>query len=286
MFTLASKKKPIFLLADKSADRAAFFAASSDSHKLIQMQSLHRNKVASAKREFRRISDTCDRLAQRKKCFQPLAQLEKRTDELQSRYLAIRDQAARAQQLGKLIESIRTGKSVVRRSQDRLGCLASLKQPPTVDSTNSLSQLIKRLQQARARASYLTSQSACLNRTRPFPEISDVSRPMDLVARLAAARAAAAKARSRLDALARLESPPEDQATEARALKECLTRLGQTKQTAEQHKKSLIQFGIEHEEAKQAIRQMCDGRRVCPTCLQPLAADSILDASDLDSAAQ
>ena len=221
---LGEQKTPIFLLADKSADRAAFFAASSDSHRLIQMQSLHRQKVTIAKREFRKVTDRCEQLQLLAGKYQPLEPLGERLDRLESQYAEISRNELRQNRLRELLERLRATGRQTEFAQQKAAALQGLSLPPEQTKTNQLRKLVESLQTAGQRKMRVKQLQQVLSDLQTPPASSDHSRLKRLLNQIRKWESVARSASIGCAVFQQLKEPPVEAGQNSRAEEQAARR--------------------------------------------------------------
>lgn len=280
------QKQPIFLLGDSSADRAAFFASSSDTYKLIEMQTLHRNKVSLAKRDHRASLQKQEQLQAKLKTLDPLDALEKRVTDVEEQFEALSVNLALEDKLSDLIARIDSA----RRSEFRYTTLCrrfrKLKSPPQLVTTDPLKQLTEKLLATKSSLHRSQAETDCLK---------SLGKPLGLTETAALEKTTRnlSAAKMRLDNWARktkvldhLQELPDTQKTISKfeRLDKLCGSIQETTKSIESSKKNLIRIAVKLEESIAAIRTAYEKLDICPTCQQKIDVDHLIDKCGLTSA--
>ncbi len=241
------QKDPIFLLNTSPGKRATFFASSSDTIKLIEMQNLHKKKVQDAKWKEARLKQDEARHSARLTRLEPVQQLGERLDKLEAAHSEIaREQEliAGLKQKIKLLEKaiqevadwnaaaeavrpltepprleetapLQTLLANLRKQERHIGlerargeALQALQAPPALTDTGPLNLLIHSLQETDKRLAENRSRTRAVRGLQPPPVLQDTSQLQSLVSRCQELARAQARCRAELGQLSRVGEPP------------------------------------------------------------------------------
>ncbi len=150
-----TQREPVFLLNDSPGAAADFFASSSDAIRLVEMQSLHKQRVKQANLDQKRLTGEIAGVSDTLAALQPLEQALSELDRIEIRYRAWQDEQARIESLNITIRAWHCQQSAMIAQQRRLAELKPLHQPPNLTDVRSLRQLV----------SAIVNETATLNRT-------------------------------------------------------------------------------------------------------------------------
>ena len=194
------QKRPVFLLDEASSRRAAFFASSSDSARLIEIQSLHRQKVREARAEERVLLARADLLERRLESLQPLGEITAALERVESLYREQEDGRGCILRLSDLGRRYRNAVVAAAAWERKTASLAGLEAPPVLAPTPRLRGCISQLAERVAAIPRMGAVAAAANPLSAPPELGDTGRLRRLCLQLAQVQ----RGRSVHRALARL----------------------------------------------------------------------------------
>jgi exonuclease SbcC len=169
------QKSPIFLLHPKEASGAAsFFASSSDAVRLVQMQTLHRQKAMRAQGRKRDLESEAEKIAAELEALGPAVDLERRVQEIDSRYELLMQLGAEIEQTALAEAGIRRQTSVATRHAALADALGPLAAPPDLEATQPLFEHCANQTAAIGRCELATAVDEALAALPALPRLSDV----------------------------------------------------------------------------------------------------------------
>ena len=167
------QKSPIFLLNESGTRAATFFASSSDAERLLQMQRLHRTKVADDKKEEQKRTAKLTELDSKLSTLSPLEAIAAQLAQVDSRYTQITGDLTKTQQLEELnIRLTRTGHRRAHHNEQKEAAHA-LSAPPVLGDEESIERLIRRYKGALCRRDTATRQAEALANVNAPPLLAD-----------------------------------------------------------------------------------------------------------------
>ncbi|MFP3982131.1 MAG: AAA family ATPase [Desulfurivibrionaceae bacterium] len=307
------QKDPIFLLNTSPGKRAAFFASSSDTIKLIEMQGLHKRRVQDAKGREGRLVREEERYKKRLEKLAPVEVINDRLNTLEADYKALDQRLAGIAELGRIIGDLAGAGQQVRRWQDVLGTIEGLPQPPVLEDSVSLAETLRKMEKIRISILHRKEQSRILSSLTGPPEIFDTPGLRDMLVRLRKYSLEISREEERTSVLENCPQPPvmEDPGAlselirkmaeagqEVRSQAEvesCLSVLEQPpelfdvsglrdylaiRDKAEKDRRNRqAEFAKAKQEVKQAekdFREFIDRTGICPTCGQDMDFNRLL----------
>lgn len=166
------QKDPIFLLNGTPSQRAAFFASSSDAAKLIEMQSLHKQKVSDARKDLRDKESREAELLGKIEHLSPIDSLQEKLSKARVAKAEITKQQDRIQRMQTTITRLREQRSAV----TALGRLATLLRQlpdsePHYHSVALLEPCVKHIRESRTRVETETLRLRALAQLPSFPDL-------------------------------------------------------------------------------------------------------------------
>lgn len=201
------QKSPIFLI-DREADTAAFFSTASDAEKLIEMQKLHKTKVADRRRQLVETKNDLANLDARLAALSPLDDVgarleaiaadEKDLDRLDQEIVALEES----------LEQTRRQEQGVQFHQQAVAAIAPLQAPPPLVETDPIESLAAQLRQTLEKVAFHAKAAEVLCSLSTAPEQADTAPLAESLERFDSAGRAVAKAGARAAALKLLADPP------------------------------------------------------------------------------
>ena len=137
-----AQKTPIFLLGDKGSAAARFFASSSDATRLVEMQKLHKDKHAEAKRDKRRLEAESSQLNVELSALEPIVPLDAQLEEAEQAYALLLKETAAIEELDRQLQGIIRQSATLDRLEALADALAVLTPPPELPSVERLEEAI------------------------------------------------------------------------------------------------------------------------------------------------
>ncbi|MCC5876760.1 MAG: AAA family ATPase [Candidatus Sumerlaeia bacterium] len=202
------QKSPVFLLDQPASRAAVFFAASSDAQRLLEMQTVFKNKVTAKRRESNQITADMERLDGELARLAPLVNIAPHLDELQKDHDAIRRTHEDCMERERLLASLQADVQRAHSIRSRVNALADLKAPPVLDDDATLEALYTELKTGTAAGAHLQDQLTALAplQSPPIPE-DDVTLDRDLTT-LERTVAARKELHQQVDVYKQLTDPP------------------------------------------------------------------------------
>ena len=307
------QKKPIFLLDESPARRATFFASASDTIKLIEMQSLHRQKVRDAKTEEKRLAKEKSRLNRRLETLAPLERLDERLQHLEQTYAAIQAADSRIEGLSRLFREIEQTNnrvdewtdtqsaaqslsappaleatealertigrfqnlaSLAQKTEEDSDRLAGLAMPPDLSDTRPLSDIIARMNEAEMRQRRYQKHAAMLTQIFAPPEIHPLEALSSLISRLSNAENDVFRKKQRVKLLGGLTEPPAS--ADTKNLERLIARIEEGQQNVTRRLAEANQIGHEASNIEAELRRFIEQTRICPTCGQRMDPEQFM----------
>ncbi|MBU1248335.1 MAG: AAA family ATPase [Proteobacteria bacterium] len=207
---IGNQRKPIFLLADDSADTrmAEFFAASSESAHLLAMQKLLKNRIREAKTEEKGLLRRMDGLATDLDRLVPLPDLS-----LELARAAEMDEATRRSgqflpQLEAMLDRDRALRSTLDRSQARSVQMVGLAPPPVIHDTPALEQVLGFVETLGTRIAMGSKRQLALSSLAEPPELHSTTLVAEIILKHNELTSQVKKLAIRSSELANLQEPP------------------------------------------------------------------------------
>ena len=269
------QKSPIFLLGDKPTDRAAFFASSSDTAKLIEMQQLHRNKIKDANAQQTTIREEQARFEKRRDILEPCTEIELAVEQAEKQFIEVEQHRAAIRSLSELINRLDSAKDLCRRHDSVNRALKSLEQPPSLTSTEPTRQLVSYIVEHRKKRDLAGRQIQSLSNCEPPPEIEKVEALLPVIDRIQKLQQQRGLNQTKLEVLEQLTSIPGNEIEQQISpLKRLIESLSNTTENVSREKKKLVKHELEKAEAEAALRNNLEDLDTCPTCGQRIDVET------------
>ena len=304
------QKQPIFLLNDRSSDRAAFFASSSDTCKLIEMQELHRNRIKDAKRSHKTKTAKQQQLSKQAEIYQALDEINTEFAELESELVEIESAQNLALAIHQKLKQFEKLQSEVAFHSLLKQSFTDLQKPPKLKETAQLESVINQLlsnrhakahnhnllqvlKQVEATPQFiptkhlttLTHQIDHLQKTinvekyrakvlralQTPPSVQETRPIQQLIQQLVSAARRVSAATRQLDALGDLRTPEGNLRLSDPRLAELVDSLQVAKTKVDQLQTTLDQRNRELDEIEREIERKFREFEACPTCGQAIA---------------
>ncbi len=269
----AQQKSPIFLI-DREADTAAFFSTASDAEKLIEMQKLHKTKVADRRRQVVETKNDLAILESRLTALSPLDDLAIHLQSLadQEKDLARLDQEIVA--LEEWLEQTHRQEQGVQFHHHQLAALAVLQPPPSLAETDPLARHLDHLESARREVAKSGASVTALSSLADPPTPHDTRPLHEFLHRLAAAATALDATNGRSTVLATLLPPPAQE--DPVPLADFLARFSAATAAKLQLRNSLDDVTTQLKSIEADIAAWLWANPNCPTCGQPTTREHFL----------
>lgn len=313
------QKTPIFLLDEDACERkaAAFFAASSDAEKLMEMQQKHREKVRNAKALHK---DACEELERSEKVLNTLAPIEellpslervelayeliqKETAEIRrleeaiaqlhrQEFTRLRYQAQCATLAGlaavpaladdaaldRLIRGIETVRAGADRARGITECVTPMLGPPTLADTQALEQMVAALDGAARRYREVLAGCAALEHLQKVPDLADVDALAILGRQLRTAEREAARLMATRDALERLADAPV--LADVTAFEPFISGFNEHLRRAQRVAVDVVELGKQIDGVEASLRAWAEANPTCPVCGGVIDPDRVLASEE------
>ena len=169
----ADQKKPVFLLDGTAGQRAAFFASSSDAAKLIEMQSLHKNKLGDAQRQVKEKQRRENTLLGRIEKLKPLESIESEIAIADRESAEIRKSDQLIQKLDDIVSEIRLAQHQSSHYSELTRCLNGVGEKPDFAEATPLQEMLQQLRLATIEKNYNGHSLGALQGLPDLPKQSD-----------------------------------------------------------------------------------------------------------------
>ena len=203
------QKSPVFLLNDSGKAAAQFFASSSDAVRLVEMQSMHKNRVRDAKRDRDRLESEKQQLVEDSEALEPLAEMEQRITQCEALFKEIHQSAEKIEHVQILIGAISELSLEIDLHQAKTESFEFLAEPPEFGDSKSLEQTVSSLRALDLTVEVATATLNTFAQLQPAPRIEDESGLAALVADFAAAERRFEFASASASAYSDLTTPPQ-----------------------------------------------------------------------------
>lgn len=203
------QKYPIFLLDRPESHAAQFFASSSDAHKLMEMQALHRQKVYDHKQDGKRLEGRAkkqeDQLAQ----LEPVPELDERLKQIEGKYSQLRELTQQLKGLEASEGELRRLHDEVRQLDAERRAMVPLTPPPALDDPRPLTSLIQRMQDTASAAQMASDELLSLTGLVSPPAMADTQSLAEHITRLEHLDQTRAQLKCEATILLPLHEPPQ-----------------------------------------------------------------------------
>lgn len=217
------QKKPIFLLNESPARRATFFASSSDTIKLIEMQNQHRRKVQNARARETELVRREAELAGRLEKLAPVDAIGERLAAMDRSYEQIVADSDAIEALRQGVAGLESRRQSVDRHLQVVQAAAGLTAPPQLEPVSPLQQLIAEMDRKTGTIARESGRQAALQALAPPPVLADTAPMHVAIDRLAQLQGIAEKNRAVRQAAEPLAPPP--QLADTKALRDLIDQM-------------------------------------------------------------
>jgi energy-coupling factor transporter ATP-binding protein EcfA2 len=214
----ARQKAPIFLLDAPGSQAAAFFAASSDASRLIEMQRRHREKVTERRREQARVRAEIARIEREEAALAPVAGAGEALAGAEAERRAIESEAAAIERLEALVERLRVTEGRRAAAAARARALGALGGPPALEPDAQVEGAARALARLDAALASARGRAGAAARLRPPPPVepeTEVGQAVRAIGRAHALFASTRRAAAALGALRPVPAVAEEAPLEA-----------------------------------------------------------------------
>lgn len=169
------QKNPIFLLNGTSGQRAAFFASSSDAAKLIEMQNLHKSKLADCNRNLKEYQKRESNFLLRLEKLRPIKELEEDLEQAKATETQLAHTDQQIQRLQSLLKNLQRETQQQVKCQQVLKSVSGLREPPRLHELGELTKLTDKIGHAQITRAKSLQKLTILSGTPTPPEFADVT---------------------------------------------------------------------------------------------------------------
>ena len=169
------QRSPIFLLGDKEKAAAQFFASSSDAIRLVEMQSLHKNKVRKSNHEVERLKEEREKLETEIEILTPLEKIREAANECQTQYDELQKSTAKTKQLQSDVKQLSTSLVLNAVLAARSKVLSVVPDPPQIAQTAGMKSDLLQLKKLQQKKSYVEKSGQVLDTLRNPPTINNTT---------------------------------------------------------------------------------------------------------------
>jgi exonuclease SbcC len=194
-----TQKAPIFLLSSSAANAARFFASSSDAIRLVEVQKRHKEKLAQAQGEKKRLEAESRQINAELEHLEPIVEVHDRLETAEQQFQELVDAEQLLTQTTATADLLETRLAELKHVQTRAAALKPLIEPPRLPPLAPLETLIEQLDSSTRDVALLTARVAALVNLNSPPAQHDVQTPAQLATQIerVAGEAAAVEARRR-----------------------------------------------------------------------------------------
>ncbi|MFQ5795306.1 MAG: AAA family ATPase [Candidatus Bipolaricaulia bacterium] len=310
----AEQKSPIFLLNASPSHAAGFFASSSDAIRLIEMQSLHKQKVTEARRDKQRLREEAEKVTEVLEKLEPVPNLQDEVGKAESEHATLLNLAWQVEEVEKLVKELHATTRLLSRHDAVAQKLGALEAPPKLESPDPLAQLIKHLERTQQRRQYEAGRTKALGPLAESPPPVDIEPLTHLIRGLQQQTQATVAAQSRTEKLASLDSPPQmedenalndtifaleaaqydvqrwhwrhellqevqtiPETIDTSPLSQLIDSLEQADADVKKYKKATQAAKKKLQQAEQSLRDWAESNGICPTCGGRVDPDQLVE---------
>jgi exonuclease SbcC len=221
-----TQKSPIFLLGSSASNAAKFFASSSDAIRLVEIQKLHKEKLAEAQREKGRLENESKQLDTELGLLEPVVELDRQLERVEQAFDELSQHDARVLAAARCQAALEVQTLQFAHHSAETDALSRLAAPPEFAATEPLERLIQSLLAAQHKQDQALALSAALTALAEPPTLHELARVERLIDGLATAALRVARGIDEGQVLSHLAAPPVLNDTDALAsLSQRLTTL-------------------------------------------------------------
>ena len=311
---VGEQKTPIFLLNSTPANRAAFFASSSDAGKLIEMQKNHKKRTSESKTEERVLARNQTNLQSRVEALQPLSELEPSLKEVEELYTGLEEHTAAIQRLKQSLLKIESAEQSVVLLQRKSDALGKIPAPPTELPAKSLRRMVSSLESESLRQSCEAAVGKTLSQLTAAPAEHNLNSLSQIINRIQALDNQEKKDHHLQQSLSELSRPPQMNSTESlnrilqqivstskslyfcnqtsdairnllpvpqaidfQSIEKSIETIEQTQLEIQNHEQNSQLVKEQLADAESQLHSVADELEVCPVCKQTVDADLLIE---------
>lgn len=167
------QKKPIFLLGETPSCAAQFFASSSDAATLIEMQKLHQQSTADAKRQSKQLTEEVVQLARELAALAPIDEIDAGLVGLESAYRTVESVDAKIAHLAGSLAELRSADRSLQLIRARARAMAALAPVPVMGDVAALTRCARSIAAMALEVERTQHVAGALGRMQPQPTFGD-----------------------------------------------------------------------------------------------------------------
>lgn len=268
------QKEPVFLVKDRERAAAEFFSASSDAGRLMEMQSLHRQKILHARKERTRFSTEARQLESDIEVLEPVAKLNKQLEECGRQAKTIESNERKIAKLEKAIRQIKTEVAEQTLCATKSKLLTELPTQPKYHDTKKLSELLKSLTSESKRFEKLQRRSNALAKMTAAPALAETASLLASIKALREQEQTLRRLTLRAKLLQELKTPPVVQ--DVSAIKEYVNQIESKIVLVEEGKSKSARLTQQMDSVVGTLEEKIKDNPLCPTCGAEVNSGSLL----------
>ena len=178
------QKKPVFLLNDSPKAAAEFFASSSDSIRLVEMQALHKQNVRDAKREQKRLETERDEIEESLEKLGSIHDLHKQVEDCEKRFFNINLNDERIESAGVFLQKYQATELELGLLNAQAKGYSNLQSPPDYADESALQQLTESLELTQSQVDQNVAMNDAFGLLEHPPALSDETTLEELIEQL------------------------------------------------------------------------------------------------------
>ena len=268
------QKEPVFLVKDRERAAAEFFSASSDAGRLMEMQSLHRQKTLVARKNHTRFSNEAQQLESEIELLEPVVELNQRLEKCGAAAKKIESSDRKISELQKAVGQIKKEIAEQALCATKSELLGELPPQPKYHDTQRLSELIKTLASETVGFSILKQQSTALSKSTAPPQLVETASLSTSISAIQKQQHTLKQLSSHSKLLQALKKPPVIQ--DASAIRECVDQIAAKVESVEKCKMQSTKLAAQIEVVFQTLREQIADSPACPTCGAEVTPEGLL----------
>jgi exonuclease SbcC len=177
------QKSPIFLLDESAGRQATFFASSSDAQKLLEMQRRHREQVATAKSDAKRMAAEIESLDKTLALLAPAPELCAAGAALENEYATVAAAIQKSADLQTLLARQDQAEHKSNLYKSRVTTIEPLRPLPELADVPSLEKIIRNLAEIARRQGQAAHAKESLANLTGVPVLADTSHIAEMISR-------------------------------------------------------------------------------------------------------
>ncbi len=258
------QKKPVFLLNDSPRAAAEFFASSSDTIRLVEMQALHRQKIRSQNSDRKRCLVEQGQLETTIEALSPLDEVLDQLANAENDFVQLEEHRKWAVGLGELLLRLNMHESELQFLQKRGQVINSLPSFPDFASTDHVTATIEELENRSRQLGVLQRIEESLEPLKPVPEFRVTKTLAELVEQIESTTCAHRALETTSKKLKALAPPPEWK--DQRELKGLISSFDSLLTNQKVLDKRLAQTEKDISQMDQEVKTWVEQHPNCPTC--------------------